>query len=297
MSIIFPNVVEHELMQSHPDALQYRGFADIPKHQLSETALIAWLCHEGKFAEIPAEWHTQDLLVAAARHDRDAYLLIEQRGIGNRSIAFEAVIAGRLEFHLIPEKYQDEVFLLELVRVGALALQRIDFSGAYRHLLTERVVESICTKSVYSAYEFACLWCPQARYLVKDDYIKKAIGTHALDLFRLKELGAEHVLREMLCAGYWPTDGWASDDSPGRHPPVDSAACFSTYLQTIGTSLKVLHRCWLQTRPAPELVKTLAGSERGLDVLFEIIPINDLRALMGSSRAIRGRLLENDLGM
>lgn len=292
------NPYELEQWTANQWVRDYRNFNEMPAHKLTESALVAWVCEGGKFHQIRREYWSEPLLYAAVRRDPDAFKLIGEDDIDDhRMLSFECVKAGCLQFKDLLPAYQDESFVLDLIEPYAYMVEGIDFAHRFKHLLTDRVIDAICRKSVDHAYEFACRWCPVGKFRINDDSIKAAIAVNATAYFRLAEMGKEHVLVSMLADGFWPSTEFFVRDSPSRYPPSSATEAFERYSKSLGMSNKALHVGWLKTRPTSELVDALQGSQEALGLLFDIVPKDDLRDLMKTHRSIRGRFLEYELGM
>lgn len=276
----------------------YRNFNEIPVHKLTDSALIAWICEGGKLKDIRKEYWSDQLLHAAVRRDPEAFKLIGEDDVDDhRMLSFECVKAGCLQFKDLLPAYQDESFVLDLIKPYAYMLEGIDFANRFKHLLTDRVIDAICRKSVSHAYEFACKWCPVGKSRISDDSIKAAIAVNATDYFRLAEIGKEYVLVSMLADGFWPDAKFFVKDNPNQYPPSSVTEAFERYSKFPGMSLKALHVNWLKTRPAEEVVNCLQGSREGQDLIFEVLPHEDLKAYLKAHRSLRGRYLEHELGM
>lgn len=276
----------------------YRNFNEIPSSNLTDSALVAWICEGGKLKDIRKEYWSEELLHAAVRRDPDAFKLI---GVGDsadhRMLSFVCCKAGCLQFSDLLPEYQDEEFVLELVKPYAYMLEGIDFAGKFSHLLTDRVIDAICRKSVAHAYEFACGWCRMAKSRIQDDSIRAAIAVGINDYFRLAEMGKEHVLVGMLKEGFWPDQRHFLRNSPSQYPPSSPADVLQRINDNFGSNMRALYISWLKTRSIEELINCLQGSQEGLDLIFEVIPPEHLKDQLKAHRPLRGRYLEHELGM
>lgn len=296
--VMMLTVEENAMNRDFSMMSRYGRFEDIPPEIVCESSLVAWLCHLGKLSQIPCEMRTAQVLFAAVRHDSAAFeSLQENEAVSHRELTLRGVIAGRLRFESVQKEYKDEDFIIGLSAVGAGMLTAIDFAGEYKHLLTDRVVEAICTRRLSAAYEFGWDWFPAGRDRIKDEYIEVAIAKEIFDYDKLKIMGKSHVLTNMLNEGFWPEERQFYPGDSCRVAPKSVSECFEILCEQKYPYVKVLLRCWMQTRPTIEAVEALHGSKTGLDELFSLYPIHEIREHMNGLRSIRGRLLENDLGM
>lgn len=292
---------EIEQCQKHPGMSSYSTFAEIPNDQISESSLVAWIVSGGKLAQILKGLRTERVLWAAARHDDDAYRQIDKSEVtDHRALSLESIRQGKAFFFWLPEEYKDEQLLIDMTIFGTQSIQNIDLSGAYRHLLTERVAEAICSRSLGQAHQFGIAGGSAAKALIRDKYLEAGIRAQTSDYGYLESMDKKYLLVKMLALGFWPEEKnfCAPEEVRGFvTPPADPEEAFERILICQGRGHQILHRCWLQTRPAKEVIDTLQGSKRGLDEIFDLYPEQELRKHMRAHRSIRGRILENDLGM
>lgn len=292
---------EIEQCQRHPGMNKYTTFAEIPNDQIIESSLVAWIVSGGKLAQILTGLRTERVLWAAARHDDDAYRKIGKDEVADhRALSLESIRQGKAFFFWLPEEYKDEQLLIDMTIFGTQSIQNIDLAGAYKHLLTERVAEVICSRSLSQAYEFGIAGGSTAKALIRDKYLEAGIRAQTSDYGYLESMNKQYLLVKMVAFGFWPDEKNFTGPEEVRafiKPPADPEEALDRILVCQGRGHQLLHRSWLQTRPAKEVVDALQGSAEGLDELFKIYPEQELRKHMKAHRSIRGRLLEHDLGM
>lgn len=293
---------EIEQCQKHPGMSSYSTFAEIPNDQISESSLVAWIVSGGKLAQILTGLRTERVLWAAARHDDDAYRQIGRDQVSDhRALSVEAIRQGKAYFFWLPEEYKDEQMLIDMTIFGTHSIQNIDLAGAYKHLLTERVAEAICSRSLSQAHEFGIAGGAAAKALIRDKYLEAGIRAQTSDYGYLEMVNKQYLLVKMLAFGFWPDEkNFNVPDEVVRSfvvPPSDPIEALERIGVCQSRGHKLLHRSWLQTRPTKEVVDALQGSAQGLDELFRIYPEQEMRKHMKTHRSIRGRLLEQDLGM
>lgn len=293
---------EVEQCEANRDIKQFRNFEDIPKERLSESSLVAWIVSgSGKLAKIPVEERTERLLWSAVRHDKDAYDLIPACDVNNhRELSLEALRHSNTYFSSIPEAYKDEQFLIDMTERGSHSIKNIGLADRYDHLLTDFTAMVICSRSVSQALSYCEAGGEKARALLKDEYVLEAIKKQTSDFGSLKSLGKEYLLISLLADGFWPAEenfNFPPEVHALRSPPSSPKEAVERYSVATALGHKVLHRCWLQAQPKPQVIDELQSFQKGLDELFIIYPEHELREYMKSYRSIRGRLLEQDLGM
>ncbi|MBI6882733.1 hypothetical protein [Pseudomonas putida] len=287
---------EEQWAESHWVA-RCSAFSEIEDALIDESVSVAWLCNGGHLFDIPEEHWSESVLLTAVRKDVYAFDLIDESLVDDyRALAVEASKAGTVNFANLPEAYCNEGFVLELISVGALSVEGIDFAGRYAHLLTDRVIEAICTKSLSNARYFSLVLGKFTKDRINDEYVRKAIPLNHYDLHCLEDLGKTHVLVDMLVQGYWPPSLREYPNHPCPEAPATVNDGFAIYSTTECANMRTLHKCWMQTRPVEELAVTLKGPA-GLDLLFEIVPDDKIRRFAHKNRGIAGRLVGNDMGM
>lgn len=292
---------EIEQCQKHPGMSRYSTFAEIPNDQISESSLVAWIVSGGKLAQILTGLRTERVLWAAARHDDDAYRQIGKDQVSDhRALSLEAIRQGKAYFYWLPEEYKDEQMLIDMTIFGTQSIQNTDLACAYKHLLTERVAEVICSRSLTQAYEFGIAGGSAAKALIRDKYLEAAIRAQTSDYGYLASMDKQYLLVKMVAYGFWPKK--INFNGPEElktfvTPPADPGEALERILVSQSRGNQLLHRSWLLTRPTSEVVDALQGSKKGLDELFTIYPERELREYMKVYRSIRGRFVEQDLGM
>lgn len=293
---------EVEQCEANRDIRQFKNFEDIPKERVSESSLVAWIVSgAGKLAKIPVEERTERLLWVAVRHDQEAYDLIPACDVNNhRELSLEALRNSKTFFASIPEAYKDEQFLIDMTERGSQSIQNIGLADRYDHLLTDFTAMTICSRSISQALSFCEAGGDKARVLLKDEYVIEAIKKQTSDFGSLKALGKEYLLIGLLADGYWPAAhnfNYPPETHTLREPPSSPRDAVERCSATTSLGHRVLHRCWLRAQPMDQVVHELQAFPKGLNELFELYPERELRSYLKTSRSIRGRLLEQDLGM
>lgn len=287
---------ERNACEAHPEMGDYATFEEIPKDQISEPGLMAWVALGGLFEQIPEPLRTEPVLWVAVRHDKDAYALIKPEDVtDHRKLSLEAVKHKMTIFDCVP--YQDEQFLIDMAMIDIRLIIGIRLEAEFPHLITERLAEGICSQSIHCAYEFTIAGGAKAEQLLKDEYIEVAIKASTTEYPLLRHIKKEAVLMRLLGDGFWPKAENFSKTPSFSTTPANPAEAFDRLINTTAVSFQMLHRCWLKAQPVSEVVAGLQGTQKGLDELFNLYSVNELRSHMKEFRSIRGRLIEHDLGM
>lgn len=277
----------------------YKNFWSIPEEEVSELSLVAWLVAGGQLGQIPDEHRTQDVLWTAVRHDRESFKLIGRYEVSDhRELSIEAVQLAHACFEDVPAEYIDEDFLIEasLTTFGRPTSKTL--LETRPDLITERVARTICSRTISQARDFCAAGGIKAAELMRDEYLAKSIRNQISDAESLIDMGKLHVLTSMIAEGFWPAYRTLPNQvAVFREPPATPTEALERLCAKLSPGDRVLHRCWLQSKPTNEVVAALQGSKKGLDELFAIYPERELRKHMKSNRALSGRILENDLGM
>lgn len=285
----------------YPDMDRYSKFRRIPSDLVSEPSLVAWIVHGGILEEIPQDLRTERVLWAAARHDDTAYGLIGADQVSDhQGLSLEALMRGKTTFGKIPWDHKDEDFLIEMTRESIKPIAGIGLMNAYSHLITSKVAEAICSRSISHAYGFWVAGGDDARALITDDCLRRAFHRHCDDYAELDRLGMRNLLVEQLATGFWP-DEKGVDIRTGQDSilvkPSDPMAALSSIEISKKYGHQILYTCWILSRPVEEVIESLQVKKVGMDKIFELYPEAELRKHMRAFRSLRGRLLEQDLGM
>lgn len=294
---------EYEIAQCelNPDMKGYKRFDEIPENRINESSLVAWIVNGGELHETPQDVRTERVLWAAVRHDDSAYAFIDASEVSDhRALTIEALNRGGTHFLWAPDEYKDEDFLIEMTEKNIDALASIGLDRKYSHLLTDKVAEAICSRSLAQAYGFRVAASDKIGSLIKDSYLEKAILTSDSDfalLTRMKKVG---VLVKLLSDGFWPNQVLEKNTPVSTFkagPPSIPSDAMDLRFNSKTLGEQVLYGAWLKSRPVAEVVESLHGSEKGMEELLSLYGDGVLRTYMKDYRSIRGRLLEHDLGM
>lgn len=292
---------KYELAQCelNPGMKAYKRFSEIPADKVSESSLVAWMYHGGKFREIPEEMHTQNLYWTATRWDFGAFLAIDRSKVDDlHGMCLNGMIHGLMSFDWLPPELLTEQFVIDMTIEDVSPLDGADLEDQHEFLLTERVVKEIASRSLSHAYSLYSLSDGIARPLIKDEYLVAAIKNDPRSAWKLNEMGKEGLFLEVLSQGYWPPEESFSDIPGVVAKPTTVAQAYDWYRESEKDSFpQRLYRAWMQAQPLTDLITALQGSKAGLDHLFEHYPEKELRQHLKTHRPLRGRFLENDLGM
>lgn len=287
--------------EDNPDMINYKTFSDIPEGRVNDSSLVAWVVSGGKLAQIPVEMRTEPVLWSAVRNDSEAYdLILPEDVTDHRSLSLEALRHSKAFFTSVPEAYKDEQFLIDMTSVGSQLINNIRLRDQYDHLLTEYTAKAICTRSISDAFNYCQAGGEKAGVLLKDDYLVEGIQIQTSDYGTLKLMGKEYLLIAMLADGFWPAAqnfNFPPEIHVMRTPPASPTEAVERIQIAKSGGHKILHRCWLQTQPMADVIAELQSSTKGLDELFIIYPERELREYMKLHRSLRGRFVEQDLGM
>lgn len=295
-------IAAYEYAQSvkHPDAGNYKSFSDIPEHLVCESFLMAWLQQDKRFSSIPRDLWTDQLVTTAIRNDSFAFAIIKPEDVSDyRKLMLEFVRFGMGGFDQLPAEYKTEQFVIDMSAWDPRPMD-LSFLKDHPHLITQRVADEICSKSFNHAYDFWMRAGDTGRKFVTDAHLERAIRADSSHLDLLVDLKKEHILVDMISQGYWPSKDQKYRPSPVDHKPVrperlkglPELLCLN-----ILEGHKFLYRCWIKTKPVDEVVDAYHGYKAGIDELFCLYEEKTLRSYADKYRSLRGRFLENDLGM
>jgi hypothetical protein len=293
-----------ELCEKHQEASLYKNYGEIPSDLKCESFLTAWVVSTGNLEAIPLEERTELMLRTAVRHDRYAFPIIRPDDVSDYgALILDAIDNDPSNASYIWKEHITEDLIIKMAAKNVNALKYIDLSDWHSHLLTDSLVSSIIRMNVSKAVCFIKEIGNISMSRVNDEDIRAAIQVQVSDLHQLKSIGKVRVLNEMLTSGYWPEGlnaaikmekGQVLDiESPpaSPHEALSRGSCIRTQ------GVRFLHLQSLRRFPIEEVVSTTEAIPGVVDCLLEVYTEKELRPHIRLSKALRGRFLENALGL
>lgn len=283
-------------LQISPEPYLYSGFSSIPKDIRDPEVIERWLEHTVKkcsggsdhaFSEIPANLVTDSIRYKAielgvrALHyikpeDTQAYLdlVVYAAGISNFGIL------------MIHESFKTTETLQAIVD---RAPQNLDLQWNSQQwiceLLTQEMIDKVAPqnfKFAFSLPDETASWEVQRQHIITDHKTLKD----------LQQRGRQDLLIRLLDEGGWPE--WTGF-TPQRADTIGFAAARLMIADPESDEL-ILYRAKLMSYPIKEVIGVMNTPARR-KVLMELYSPEVIRQNMKHDRALRGAVLEQDLGL
>ena len=292
-------------MEAYCDRMfEYRHFDEIPSFLRGEAPLVGWLFGTGNFTAIPKRYVTEMILEVAVAHEPMALANIKPSETSQyKALALAGLKRNSAQIKFIPRKWRTEAFIIKACIRSSNVIQHIDWGAEGRRLVTRSLVNQVGSASLVHACDLVQYIGQAARDLLDDESIRSAIKFKASDLYRLLDLEALHVLKDMIKEGYWPPESDKSiqfDLSFGddyRLRPVSPSEALEKICCPMGVSYWLLHSNAMVSFPIDDVISTLSVDQGSLDLLFRLYDPEELRPYVKLNRQLRGRLLEEDMGL
>lgn len=292
-------------MEAYCDRMfEYRHFDDIPSFLRGEAALVGWLFGTGNFAAIPKQYVTEMILEVAVAHEPMALANIKP----SETSQYEALAMAGLrrnceQIKFIPRNWRTEAFIINACVRHSNVIQHIDWVAEGRRLVTRNLINQVGSASLAHAADLVQYIGQAARDLLEDVSIRSAIRFKVSDLFRLVDLQALPILKAMVREGYWPPasdksiqfDASFGDDY--RLRPSNPVETKERLGRSMSVSYWLLHSFVMTSFPIKDVIALLSVDQVSLDLLFRLYKDDELRPYMGLSQQLRGRLLEQEMGL
>lgn len=294
-----------DLCQEYPDANNYDKYKDIPSDLKSEGFVTAWIVSgAGSLSEVPIEDRTEMMLRIAVSHDGYAFEIIKPEDVTDyQALVLDAIENTPRSVNDIHPDYLTEELILKMAERRFSAISYLDFKGENKNLLTDNIISSFTSRNVASAVTFIQEIGASELHRVKDSDLTNAIQAQVNDLHQLKSIGKTHLLVDLLVAGYWPSNLNAAIKIQ-KHVSLDIDQAPSTPHEALSRlaaiaapGVRFLHLQSLRRFPIEEVISTTQDIPKVVDRLLEVYSEKELKPHMRLSNALRGRLLETELGI
>jgi hypothetical protein len=294
-----------DLCEEYPEAPSYSKFDQIPSDLKSEGFLTAWIvCGAGSLKEVPVEERTEMMLRIAVSHDSNAFEIINPEDVSDYpALVLDAIENTPRSVNDIHPDFLTEELILKMAERRFSAISYLDFKGENKHLLTDNVISAFTSRNVASAVTFMQHIGASELHRVKDSDLTNAIQAQVNDLHQIKSIGKTHLLVDLLVAGYWPSNLNAAIKMQ-KHVALDIDQAPSTPHETLSRlagiqplGVSFLHLQSLRRFPIESVISTTQDIPKVVDRLLEVYSEKELKPHMRLSNALRGRLLETELGL
>jgi hypothetical protein len=301
MTIISSQIVKKS--DDNADMAGYVCFVDIPETRHDEASLIGWMFHRGHLGAIPKPLWTEDLLEAAAYWDAQALASIRPSDTkGFEHLADLALSCNANRTKHIKAKDYTEDFLVKICCDHPKCMADIDWYGGVYDLLTDRAITQIASASITGMLNLLN-YRPVDDTLITNEVVKSAIRNQPSEIHALSEYDQYHHVIVDVVGEYWPnfTPMYLSHfhrnnlDASQRPTTIEQALdCFSV---APDKSIKVFYEVCVKKYPIEKVIETALGMHNGVNRLFDLYQEIELKPFSNKYRALRGKLLEDALGM
>jgi hypothetical protein len=290
---------------AHRQAMsEYKYFDDIPEEMRFEAALVAWLHGAGSLYDIPLGYRTELIFEAAVTLTQSALAYIRPGDTSRYEVlAFMAIQKHPRQIRFVAEDHLTEDFAIKACIQSIPVIRYIDWEGQHSAFVSQRLINEVGAASLIHASELVSAIGLMARDMLDDATLRAAIKESVADLIRLEDLEALPILEQMIHEGYWPPETDSSIQhhlSQGRdfrQAPATPGEALDRLSATREAPFKILHRQVMKTFPIEQVIPVLGRDQESLDVLFSLYSEKELRLHMNLSRQLRGRLLEQAIGL
>jgi hypothetical protein len=282
----------------------YTTFQSIPEELRGEAALVAWIYAKGHLQFIPKAYRSEFIFEAAVIAENDAlYFLGPEETSQYEELALIALKKNPHQIQKLAEEFFTEAFTIKACTQVIALIRYIDWSSTKVHLATPNLIRTVGSVSLIHAGELVATIGGKARALLDEEVLRVAIKDSVANLLRLDALNARPILEKMLKEGFWypETDSsiklMLSNGRDYRKPPASPEEALFRLLESSGEPFRILHRIMMKTFPIESVILTLSHDAHSLNFLFDLYSADELRPHTQLSRAMRGRLLEQEMGL
>jgi hypothetical protein len=294
-----------EALDAYGDVmLKYQVFEDIPEFLRVEGALVAWIYARGHLKFIPSAYRTEQIFEVSVIAEDDALSFISPEETSQyEELAIAALKRNPVQVRILPDAVLTEAFLIKACSHSLAVIRYIDWPFEKAHLATPKLIREVGAQSLIHASELIESIGYKARSMLDEEVLRKAIKHSIANLIRLDVFKGKPLLETMLREGFWYLEDEKSikfELSNGRDyrkPPSTPEEALSRLRDPTGVPLRILHSQSLKAFPIQDVIATLSRDAESLDVLFDLYTADELRPHMGLSRALRGRFLEQEIGL
>jgi len=290
-----------EAMKAEPKHLEYGKYSDIdcvPAEIADAEVFSAWYDHVVKYCgagpdttlvQIPLRYVTDDLRRKAIAKSVRSLIYIETGHTdAYRDLVLYGLSHSRMAFMMMDDSLKTSEFLAEVVDKvpGVLDLQwgsQDWVQGVMTPEIRDKAIKTGLALAL-SLPEEDVSWEEWKHLFITQPESAEAMG---------------RAKRGDLFARFLQEGGWPDHiDGVVLPKPSSVGDAATTLMQSLDDTLPeyYIYKAKLMSFPVCEVVKVMGTDER-LEILMEYYPESILRQNMRHSRALRGKMFENDLGM
>jgi hypothetical protein len=299
-------IISSEIVQkgnNNADMAKYSVFVDIPRSRYDEASLIGWMYHRGHLSAIPEPLWTEDLLEAAAYWDAHALASIQPSDTQDFAKLVDLALSSNASCakHIRAKDYTED-FLIKICCDHPKCMTDIDWYGGVYDLLTDRVITEIGSASITGMLNLIN-HRPVNDDLITNEVVQSAIRNQPLEIAALAEYDQYHHVIVDMVDDYWPKftpmylTHFMKNNLDATVRPTTITQALDGFSVAPDKSIKVFYDVCVKKHPIEEVIETALGMKDGVNRLFDIYSEKELRPFINKYRALRGRVLEDALGM
>jgi hypothetical protein len=293
-----------DFREEYPKARDYKVYADIPAESLTEGFLIAWVVMGGEFSRIPDEHRTELMKRIAVSYDARALAFITPEEVADYpSLVVDAVnYSDRSVLH-ISESYITEDLIVKIAENKLGALYQFDLNGSRKHLVTDFLISKIAQIGPYEAKFLHEHFGSMVKNRIRDEDIKVGVMNRFRDVVGLNDINKLYILIDLLKEGYWPDKFNPEIDMVRTHtedistPPASPVDIINRVIEIKKPGVRLWHFQAFRCFPLEEVITSTLGIRNATDFIMMVYSEAELRPHLRLSKELRGKILENALGL
>lgn len=281
-------------LENDPDS--YEEFSNIPEAFRDSEMAASWMTTLSKqqvststhtLQQIPAELQNQKVLLTAVEINSMALKLIKpEQADDYLAIVLVAVHKASYAFKLMDDSYKTEAVLDEFIDDHVFFDLETGHMDWILPMLNQERIDKI---SAYSFWFALSVGLENVSWDVVKEQLKKTPDNYSF----MDKLGQLGFLSKMLKEDEWPK----SEGNLTYKPFKSLADGVSRFMRSDKESaLHCLHKAYVMTYPVEEVIAAMKTPARR-EVLLNMYPTDVLRQHSGSDRELRGKLLEQEIGL
>jgi hypothetical protein len=281
-------------MQDDPDS--YEEFSSIPEAFRDSEMAASWMTTLSKqdvspsphtLMQIPAELQNQKVLLTAVGLNSMALKLIKpEQADDYLAIVLVAVHKASYAFKLMDESYKTEAVLDAFIEDQVFFDLETGHMDWVLPMLNQERIDKI---SAYSLWFAMSVGLENVSWDVVKEQLKKTPDNYSY----MDKLGQLGFLSKMLKEDEWPK----SEGNLVYKPFKGLADGVSRFMRSDKESaLHYLQKAYVLTFPVPEVIAAMKTPARR-EVLLGLYPVDVLREHAHGDRNLRGKILEQDIGL
>ena len=298
-----PSTFVLDAYQSNKDMANYLFFDDIPDSRQDEASLIGWLYHCGTLAAIPKYLWTERVLEGAVYWDQEALASIRRADTPNFQYRVDlALSANSNRTKYIRSKDYTEDFLIKISCAHPRCMFEINWSGGLYDLLTDKAIVQIGSASIVGMINLINYRSVNDD-LITNEVVKSAIKNQPDKINELAEYDRYLPVIVEAVDDYWPTftpmnlSFFERRNLDASVRPTSLKNALDCFAVSPDRDINVFFKVCVKKYPIDEVIETALGMPGGLNKLFDLYASDELQPHTKNYRQLRGRFLEDALGM